>query len=86
MSAGTEISRLVLSGIVGSTMIAHGVRDGRSLEGTAGRFGKIGFRETELQARLSAAVEVGAGAAVLALGLGELAGAATPVAVFWRKP
>src|SRR5690349_19162036 len=73
MSAGAEISRLVLRSVVGSTMIAHGVRHGRSLEGTARWFGGIGFREPKLQARLSAAVEVGAGAALLA-------GAATPVA------
>jgi putative oxidoreductase len=53
-------------------MIAHGVRHGRTLEGTAGWFESIGFRAPELQARLSTAVEVGSGAAVLA-------GAATPL-------
>ena len=45
MSNGSEIARLVLRGVVGSTMIAHGVRHGRTLEGTAGWFKRIGFRE-----------------------------------------
>ncbi|WP_375482665.1 DoxX family protein [uncultured Jatrophihabitans sp.] len=68
-----ELARLVLRCAVGGTFVAHGVRHGKSLEGTAGWFGSIGFREPRLQAQLSAAVEVGAGAAVLA-------GAATPLA------
>lgn len=71
--AGGEIARLLLRGAVGATMIAHGVKHGRSIDGTAGWFGSIGFREPRLQARASAAVEVGAGAALVA-------GAATPLA------
>lgn len=68
----SELARLLLRGALGGTMIAHGVRHGRTLEGTAGWFGSIGFRQPELQARLSSAVEVGSGAALVA-------GAATPL-------
>jgi len=71
--SSTEIARLVLRGAVGGTMIAHGVRHGRTLAGTAGWFGSIGFRQPKLQAVVSSVVEVGAGAALLA-------GAATPLA------
>ncbi|SHL32591.1 putative oxidoreductase [Pseudonocardia thermophila] len=72
MKAG-DLGRLVLRGIVGGTMIAHGVKHGRTLEGTARWFGSIGFRRPELQARASAVVEIGSGAALVA-------GAATPLA------
>lgn len=67
------VARLLLRAALGGTMIAHGVRHARTLEGTAGWFGSIGFRQPRLQAQLSAAVEIGAGTA-LALG------AATPLA------
>src|SRR5690242_5425536 len=67
-----DLARLLLRGSIGGTMIAHGVRHGRTLEGTAGWFGSIGFREPKLQARLSSVVEVGSGAALIA-------GAATPL-------
>lgn len=70
---GIDVARVLLRGAVGSTMIAHGLKHGRSLAGTAGWFGSIGFRKPDLQARASAVVEVGAGAALIA-------GAATPVA------
>jgi putative oxidoreductase len=73
MDAGRDVARLLLRLTVGSTMIAHGVRHGRSIDGTAGWFGSIGFREPRLQAQASAAVEVGAGAALIL-------GAATPAA------
>ena len=72
MNSG-DLGRLVLRGIVGGTMIAHGVKHGRSLEGTARWFGSIGFRQPMLQARTSAAVEIGSGAALVA-------GAGTPLA------
>jgi len=68
-----DVESLVLRAAIGGTMIAHGVRHGRTLEGTGRWFGSIGFRQPKLQAAASAAVEVGAGAAVLA-------GAATPLA------
>ena len=47
-------------------MIAHGTKHGRSIEGTAGWFRSIGFRQPTLQAKASAVVEVGAGAAIVA--------------------
>jgi putative oxidoreductase len=72
-SAGVDVARLLLRAALGGTMIAHGVRHGRTLGGTAGWFGSIGFRRPRLQAVTSAAVEVGAGTALLA-------GAATPLA------
>jgi putative oxidoreductase len=64
--------RLVLRGAIGGTMMAHGIKHGRSLEGTARWFGSIGFREPKMQAAASAVVETGAGAAIIA-------GAATPL-------
>ncbi len=68
MSQST-VAPLLLRSVVGGTMVAHGLRHGRTLEGTAGWFESIGFREPMLQARLSAMVEVGAGTALL-LGAG----------------
>ncbi|MCF7548041.1 DoxX family protein [Pseudonocardia sp. WMMC193] len=70
---GREIASLLLRSAVGGTMIAHGVKHGRSLEGTAGWFGSIGFRQPRLQAQASAVVEIGSGALLLA-------GAGTPLA------
>ncbi|MCK0516669.1 DoxX family protein [Williamsia sp. DF01-3] len=64
---------LLLRVAVGGTMLAHGLTHARSLAGTAGWFESIGFRQPRAQARASAVVEMGAGAAILA-------GAATPVA------
>jgi hypothetical protein len=58
---GVDAARLLLRGVVGGTMVAHGIRHGRTLEGTARWFSGIGFREPRLQARMSAAVEIGAG-------------------------
>jgi putative oxidoreductase len=74
--AGKAIARLLLRTAVGGTMIAHGVKHGRSLDGTAGWFGSIGFREPRLQAQASAAVEVGAGVALLSGTATTLASAA----------
>jgi putative oxidoreductase len=69
---GIGAERLVLRAAIGGTMVAHGIKHGRSLDGTARWFSSIGFREPRLQAIASAVVEIGAGAAVLA-------GAATPL-------
>jgi putative oxidoreductase len=69
---GSEIARLILRGALGGTMIAHGMKHGRSLEGTAGWFESIGFRQPKLQAQLSSVVEVGSGSALLG-------GVATPL-------
>ncbi|MBP2367673.1 DoxX family protein [Pseudonocardia parietis] len=70
---GGEVARLLLRGALGTTMIAHGIKHARTLDGTAGWFSSIGFRRPALQARASAAVETTAGALLLA-------GAATPLA------
>ena len=70
---GTDVARLGLRVTIGATMIAHGVRHSRTLDGTARWFGSIGFRQPRLQAMASAAVETGAGVALIA-------GAGTPVA------
>src|SRR5258708_26701541 len=71
--SGRDVASLVLRAAIGGTLIAHGVRHGRSLDGTAGWFGSIGFRQPRLQAAASAVVEVGAGTALIA-------GAGTPLA------
>jgi putative oxidoreductase len=71
--SGRDVASLVLRAAIGGTLVAHGVRHGRSLDGTARWFGSIGFREPKLQAAASAVVEVGAGTALIA-------GAATPLA------
>ncbi|MEU9269100.1 DoxX family membrane protein [Streptomyces sp. NPDC048251] len=70
---GKDVARLMLRVVIGGTMVAHGVKHGRTLEGTAGWFRSIGFREPKLQAAASAAVETAAGAALVL-------GAATPLA------
>jgi putative oxidoreductase len=71
--SGRDVASLVLRAAIGGTMVAHGIRHGRTLDGTAGWFGSIGFKQPRLQATASTVVEVGAGAALIA-------GAATPLA------
>jgi putative oxidoreductase len=71
--SGKDVASLMLRAAVGGTMVAHGIRHGRSLDGTARWFSSIGFRQPRLQAAASAVVEIGAGGALIA-------GAATPVA------
>lgn len=70
---GSGTTSLILRATFGATMIAHGLKHGQTIQGTADWFRSIGFREPELQARLSAAAEVGAGSALVV-------GAATPLA------
>ena len=70
---GNGPARLILRGALGATMIAHGVRHGRTLDGTSGWFASIGFRQARAQAVVSSALEIGSGAALIA-------GAATPLA------
>ena len=69
----TELAGLILRGSIGTTLIVHGVRHGRTLDGTARWFESIGFRQPRLQAQVSSAVEIGAGTALIA-------GAGTPFA------
>jgi putative oxidoreductase len=71
--SGKDVASLVLRAAVGGTLIAHGIRHGRTLDGTARWFGSIGFKQPKLQATVSSVVEVGAGAALIA-------GAGTPLA------
>jgi len=71
--APTGLAQLLLRGVLAGTMIAHGLRHARTLDGTSGWFRSIGFRRPRLQAQLSAAVEVGAGTALAG-------GVATPLA------
>jgi putative oxidoreductase len=71
--SSSDVASLVLHGAVGGTMIAHGIRHGQTLEGTAGWFGSIGFKQPRMQATASTVVELGAGAALIA-------GAVTPLA------
>jgi putative oxidoreductase len=73
VSGKRDVASLVLRAAIGGTMLAHGIRHGRSLDGTAGWFGSIGFKQPRLQAIASATVEVGSGAALIA-------GAGTPLA------
>ena len=68
-----DVASLMLRAAIGGTMIAHGVRHGRTPEGTGRWFGSIGFRQPQAQAIASTVVEVGSGAALLA-------GAGTPLA------
>jgi putative oxidoreductase len=68
-----NVASLALRAAIGGTMIAHGVKHGRTLEGTGRWFGSIGFQQPKVQALASTVVEVGAGTALLA-------GAATPLA------
>lgn len=62
---GSDWASLVLRVSVGGTLIAHGVKHGRSLGGTSRWFGSVGFRRPGLQALLSAAVEIAAGGALV---------------------
>jgi putative oxidoreductase len=65
MDAGLLLLRLWVAVV----MIAHGSRHARTLEGTAGWFASLGFRQAPLQARLSAAGEIAMG---FGIGLGLL--------------
>ena len=56
-----DVAGVILRAALAGTMIAHGVRHARTLEGTAGWFGSIGFDKPELQAKASAAVETWTG-------------------------
>jgi putative oxidoreductase len=64
--SGIESARLLLRVALGGTLIAHGLRQGRTLEGTARWFESIGFREAKMQAQVSSVVEVASGSALVA--------------------
>src|SRR5260370_3556442 len=83
-----EVAGIILRAALAGTMIAHGVRHARTLEGTAGWFRSIGFDKPELQAKASVAGGIGSGAAIAwlpgtrdppaAASRGEPAGSAGP--------
>ena len=68
-----DTAMLILRAWAGVVMIAHGINHGRSLDGTANWFGKVGFRQPRLNALLSAGLEV-------AVGLGLIFGLFTSLA------
>jgi putative oxidoreductase len=68
-----DLALLALRLWAGVVMLAHGINHGRTLEGTARWFAKVGFRSPELNARLSFMNEI-------AIGLGLITGLLTPVA------
>lgn len=100
--SGIDVARWTLRAVIGGTMIAHGVRHGRTLDGTAGWFGSIGF-VLNLGAASVALAALGPGRFSVdrargldgrlsgpqraALAAGlGLAGAAAQLAAFWRRP
>lgn len=81
-----DIALLVLRVWAGIVIIAHGVNHGRSLQGTANWFGKVGFRAPGLNAFLSASMEIAVGVALIAGLLTPVASAglaATMLVAFW---
>lgn len=72
-ATGVDLARTLLRVALGATMIAHGARHGKTLEGTARWFESLGFREPKLQAQVSSAIEVASGSALIV-------GAGTPLA------
>ena len=68
-----DIALLVLRLWAGLVIIAHGINHGRSLEGTANWFAKVGFKAPHLNAFISSAMEI-------TVGLALIFGLLTPVA------
>ena len=77
---------MVLRGVAGVIMLAHGIKHARGRAKTANWFGSIGFRMPDLQWFASTATEIGVGI-LLIVGLGTSFAAAGLVAVmvvaFW---
>lgn len=77
---------LVLRGVAGAVMLAHGIKHARGRAKTSNWFESIGFRMPELQWFASSATEIGVGV-LLIVGLGTSFAAAGLVAVmavaFW---
>ena len=71
--SGKDVASLVLRAAIGGTTVAHGVRHGRSLDGTAGWLAPSASSSRSCRPPQAQAVEVGAGAALIA-------GAGTPLA------
>ena len=77
---------MVLRGVAGVVLLAHGIKHAKGRAKTANWFGSIGFRSPDLQWFASTATEVGVGV-LLIIGFGTSFGAAGLVAVmvvaFW---
>ena len=81
-----DVALLILRLWAGFVILAHGVNHGRSLQGTANWFKKVGFRAPGLNAFLSAAGEITFGLALIVGLLTPVAAAgltATMVVAFW---
>jgi putative oxidoreductase len=81
-----DAALLILRLWAGFVIIAHGINHGRSLDGTASWFGKVGFRQAKLNALLSSAMEVAVGLALITGLLTSFAAAglaATMFVAFW---
>ena len=81
-----DVALLILRSWAGIVMIAHGINHARTLEGTAGWFGKVGFKSPALNARLSAGNEIAIGLALIAGLITSVAAAglaATMLVAFW---
>ena len=86
MYEATDWALLVLRGVAGIVMLAHGIKHARGRTKTSNWFGSIGFRMPQLQWFASTATEIGVGV-LLIVGLGTSLAAAGLVAVmavaFW---
>ena len=86
MVDSVDWAMVVLRGVAGVVMLAHGIKHARGRAKTANWFGSIGFRMPELQWFASTATEIGVGV-LLIVGLGTSFAAAGLVAVmvvaFW---
>ncbi len=60
-----DFALLLLRLWAGLVIIAHGVNHGRSLEGTANWFAKVGFKAPRLNAFISSAMEITVGLALI---------------------
>ena len=81
-----DIAMLSLRVWTGVVIIAHGINHGRSLDGTASWFEKVGFRQPRLNAMLSAGLEVAVGVGLIFGFLTSLAAAglaSTMFVAFW---
>lgn len=81
-----DIALLILRVWIGLVMVAHGINHGRSLEGTANWFAKVGFKAPRLNAFLSSATEITVGVALVAgllTSVGAAGVAATLFVAFW---
>lgn len=86
MNEAIDWALMVLRGVTGMVMLAHGIKHARGRKKTSSWFGSIGFRMPQLQWFASTATEIGVGV-LLIVGFGTSLAAAGLVAVmtvaFW---